>query len=113
MFAEVQVLQERVEHAIAAQDGFPGIGAHQVADPKRNDYELIEQVFARAGMKRKIVSQGITEQQSEEHDAGGNPHGAKQSLEVDVDAQQFGIVAEIPIMNDRLRRADRPEAVAE
>ena len=42
MLREVHILQQRVQHAVAAQDRFPGIGAHQIADPQRNDDQLIE-----------------------------------------------------------------------
>src|SRR3981081_542812 len=39
---EVQILEKAVEHAIAAQDGFPGVTANEVADPQRHDHELIQ-----------------------------------------------------------------------
>jgi len=38
MLREMQILQQRVEHAIATKDRLPGIGADQVADPKRNNH---------------------------------------------------------------------------
>src|SRR2546429_8160955 len=34
---EVQILQEAIQHAVAAKNGFPSIAAHKVADPKRHD----------------------------------------------------------------------------
>jgi hypothetical protein len=61
----------------------------------------------------EIVGQGIAEQQGEEHDPGRNPHGAQQGFEIYVHAQQFAVVAKVPVLDDGLRRADRPEAVAE
>ena len=45
MLGQVDVLQKRIEHAVAAEDRLPCVGTDQVADPERNDHELIEKVF--------------------------------------------------------------------
>src|SRR5882762_627646 len=49
LMGEMQVLQEAIENAFAAENGFPGVTAHQVTHPQRNDDELVEQLFASAG----------------------------------------------------------------
>ena len=62
-------MQEAVEHAVAAENGFPGVAANEIADPQRDDDELIEDFFARAGVERKIVGERIAEQQRAKRDA--------------------------------------------
>ena len=42
---EMQILEEAVEHAVAAENCFPGVAADQIADPQRHDDELIEQIL--------------------------------------------------------------------
>ena len=49
--SDVQVLEKAVEDSVAAEDGFPGVAADEIADPQRNDDQLIEQFFAWAGLK--------------------------------------------------------------
>jgi len=59
---EMQILQETIEHAFAAENGFPCVSAHQVAHPQRHNHELVEQLFASARMKREVVGQRVAEQ---------------------------------------------------
>src|SRR5271157_545294 len=55
LVSDMRVLEEAVEDSFAAQNCFPGVAADQIADPERDDDELIEQFFACAGMKREVV----------------------------------------------------------
>ena len=48
---DVQVLQKAVQHAVASENGFPGVTADEIADPKRYDNELIEEFFSRASVE--------------------------------------------------------------
>src|SRR6185437_1932160 len=43
MTCQVNILQQRVKDAVAAQDGLPGVSSHQIADPERNNHQLIEE----------------------------------------------------------------------
>ena len=79
---DMEILQEAVEDAVAAENCFPGVAAHEIADPQRDDDELIEDFLARAGVKGKIVGQRITEQQGAERDGGGDAHAAEQDFGV-------------------------------
>jgi len=53
---EMQVLQEALR-SLRCENGFPGVTAHQVTHPQRNDDELVEQLFASARMKRQVIGQ--------------------------------------------------------
>src|SRR5437879_7249862 len=48
---QVEILEEAVQDAVAAENGFPRVAAHEVADPKRNDHQLVEQVLPRPDRK--------------------------------------------------------------
>src|SRR5438552_3848289 len=61
MMSYVKILQQGVQNAVAAENCLPGIGPHQIAHPEGNDHQLIEQVFALARIKRKIVGERISE----------------------------------------------------
>src|SRR6266700_1155827 len=61
------------------------------------------------GMERER----ITEQQGKDCHPRGNPHGAKQGLQIHVDAKELTVVVERPRANDHLGRRHRPEAVTE
>src|SRR6267154_179781 len=60
---EVQILEKAIEDAIAAQDGFPGIAANEVAHPQRHNYKLIQEFLARTGVKGEIVRERIAEEE--------------------------------------------------
>src|SRR6202035_3418335 len=60
---DVQVLQEGVQHAVAPEDGLPGVPAHQVARAQGNDHELVEQLLPLQRIKRKVVGERVTEQE--------------------------------------------------
>ena len=63
LLSDVKVLEEAVEDAVRAQDGFPGVTADEIADPEGNDDELIEKIFANAGVKRHVIGEGIAEEE--------------------------------------------------
>src|SRR6267142_3489551 len=63
---EVQILEKAVEHAIAAQDGFPSVTANEVADPQRYDHELIQEFLARTSVEGEVVRERIAEEQRAE-----------------------------------------------
>src|SRR5207244_12450559 len=102
-----------VQHAIAAENRLPCIRAHQVADPQRNDYELIEELLSFSCMEREMVSEWIAEQKRQDHYSCGNPHGTEQGLQVNADAKQLAVIIQSPGVDDRLPRRDRPEAIEE
>src|SRR6266403_644227 len=79
---EVQILEKAVEHAIAAQDGFPCIAANEVADPQRHDHQLIQEFLARTGVEGEVVRKRIAEEQRAECHGTGNARGAQKNLKV-------------------------------
>ena len=79
---QVDVLQQRVENAVGAENRLPGVGTHQITHPQRNDDELIVEILSASGVEREEVSQRIAEQHGKKHHAGGDPHGAQQRLPV-------------------------------
>jgi hypothetical protein len=109
---EMKILEKRVEDTVGTENGLPGIAANEIADPKRDNDELVEKLLAAAGMKGKIVSERIAEKEREKHDAGGDAHGAEKNFKIDGIFEQFGIVLKIPLVNDDAL-ADSPEAVNE
>src|ERR1700735_3692499 len=66
--SDVQILQKSIEHTFAAQNGFPSVTADKVAGPQRNNYELVEQIFAFCRVKRKVVGERIAKQKGQECD---------------------------------------------
>src|SRR5580704_16562761 len=38
---DVEILQQAVEHTVAAEDCFPGVSAHEITGPQGNYHELI------------------------------------------------------------------------
>ena len=61
LMGEMQVFEEAIEHAFAAENGLPSIAAHQVAHPQRHDNQLVEQLFRSTGMKRQVIGQRVAE----------------------------------------------------
>src|SRR6185437_43329 len=51
MPCEVRILQQSIEHTITSQNGFPCVSADQVANPQGDDYQLVKQILASAGVK--------------------------------------------------------------
>ncbi len=58
---DVQILQKAVEDTVGAENGFPGIAANEIADPERDDDQLVEEFFARAGVEGQEISERVTE----------------------------------------------------
>src|SRR5580700_9369678 len=106
----MEVLEKAVEDSFAAEDCFPGVAADQIADPERHDDELIEQFFARAGMKREVIGERIAEEKRAEHYRGCDAHGAEENFGVEGIGEKFLVIGEIPIM-DEDAVLNRPEAV--
>src|SRR5882757_7033846 len=79
---DVQILEKAVEHSIAAQDGFPGVAANEVADPQRHDHELIQKFLARSGVEGEVVRKRVAEEQRAECHGTGNARGALKNLKV-------------------------------
>src|SRR2546427_12965838 len=113
MTGEMNILQQRVKHAIAAENRFPRVGANQIAYPKWDDHQLIEKILFHSCSERKVVRERITEQQGKDCHPRGNPHGAKQGLQIHVDAKELTVVVEGPGMKDRLGRRNRPDGETE
>ena len=109
---DVEILQEAVEDAVAAEDCFPGVAANEIADPERDDDELIEEFFACACMERQVVGERIAEQQGTESDGGGDAHACGKGLRRRRDCDEVAVIVEIPLMNDEAV-AHEPEAVGE
>jgi len=109
---DVKILQRAVENAVAAENGFPGVAADEVADPERDDDELIEKFFASPGAEGKIVRERIAEEEREKSDGGSNAHGAKENLKIDGIGEKSFVVLEIPVVNEEAI-ADEPETVGE
>ena len=79
---DVQILQEAIEDAVAAENGFPGVAANEIADPQRDDDELVEQFFARAGVEGEEIRERVAEQERKKGHGGGDAHGAQEDLDV-------------------------------
>ena len=109
---DVEVLQEAVEDAVGAENGFPGVAADEIADPERDDDKLIEKIFANARVEGHEVGERIAEQEREQRDAGGDASSAEKNFGVDGIMEELGIVLEIPLVDDDAV-ANEPEAVGE
>src|SRR4051812_29156489 len=68
MPGQVHILQQSVQYTIASQDGFPRVSPNQIADPQRNDYQLVQQILF-SGAKRQKIRQRIAQQKRQ----GGYP----------------------------------------
>src|SRR5438876_24611 len=79
----------------------------------RKSPRLSKKILTRSRAKRKVIRERIAEQQGKDCHPRSNPHGAKQGLQIHVDAKELTVVVEGPGMNDRLGRRHRPEAVTE
>src|SRR6266853_3104688 len=112
LVSEVEVLEKAIENAFAAQNGFPGVAAHQVAHPQRHDDELVEQFFARAGMKRQVIGQRVAEQQRAERYRSSDAHGAQEDFDVYGLGEERRIIVEVPLVDEN-SVTNRPEAVRE
>jgi hypothetical protein len=62
---DVEILEKSVEDTVAAENGFPGVSTNQVADPQRNNDQLIEEFFARASVEGQEIGERITEKSGE------------------------------------------------
>ena len=109
---DVEVLKEAVEDAFAAEDGFPGVTANQVADPERDDDELVEEFFAGAGVERNEIRERVAEEDRKERDRSGYAHGAEEDAGVERVGGELVVVVEIPVMDDETV-LDGPETVGE
>ena len=109
---EVQILQKAVEHAVAAENRFPSVTANQIADPERNDDELIEEFFARAGVERQKIGERIAEEERAKRNGGGDAHRAKKYFDVNGFVNERAVIAQVPVMDDEAV-ANGPEAVSE
>ncbi len=63
-------------------------------------------------LERKIVGQGITEQQGTERDGGGDAHAAEEDFDVNGIGDEGAVIVESPLMDDEAV-ADQPETVGE
>src|SRR6202034_69968 len=96
---EVPILQEGVEHAVAAENCFPCVAAHQITHPERDDHKLIEEFFANSRVERQVVRQRVAQEQREECDRTGDAHGAQENLCVEGMDEQLLIVLQVPLMD--------------
>ena len=48
---DVKILEEAIEDSVAAENGFPCVTTNEIADPQRDDDQLVEKFFARTGLK--------------------------------------------------------------
>ena len=113
MMRDVEILQEAVEHAIASKDCFPGVTAHEIASPERDDHELIEKVFSFRCVKREEISERVSEKQREQGNGGGDANRSKKDRDVNRVANQLNVILKIPALDDGLLRRNGPEAVTE
>jgi hypothetical protein len=109
---DVEVLEKAVENTVGAKNGFPGVGANEIADPQRNDDELIQKFLTAAGVEGKIVRERIAEKKRENSDRSGDTHGAEENFEVDGVFQERGVILEVPVVDDDAV-LDGPETVNE
>jgi len=110
--SEMKILEEAVENAFAAENGFPGVAADEIADPQGHDDELVEEFLAAAGMKREVVGERIAEEQGAEGYGGGDAHGAEEDFDVDGLCEESVVIVEVPLVDEEAV-FDGPEAVGE
>src|SRR3984957_8021337 len=110
LVSDMEVLEKSVENSFATEDCFPSVAADQIADPERNDDELVQQFLARAGMKREVVGERVAEENGTERYRGCDAHGAQENLGVQRIGEEFLVIGEIPVM-DEGAVLNRPEAV--
>src|SRR5882762_3987723 len=79
---DVKILEQAVQHSVAAQDCFPGVAANEVADPQRHDHELIQEFLARTSVEGEVVREWVAEEQRAECHGTGNARGAQKNLKV-------------------------------
>jgi len=109
---EMKILEEAVEDAFAAENGFPGVAADEIADPQGNDDKLVEQFLAGAGMKRKVVGERVAEEQGAEGHRCGDAHGAQEDFEIDGLREESFVIVQVPLVDEETV-FDGPEAVRE
>jgi hypothetical protein len=112
LFGDVKILEKTVENAVGAENGFPGVSANEIADPERNDDELIEELPPGAGFEGHEIGQRIAEEQGEEGDTRGDAHGAEKDFEINGIMEELGVVLKIPFVNEEAI-ANEPETVGE
>src|SRR5260370_10323109 len=95
---EMEVLKKAVQHAVAAENGLPGVTAHQIADPQGHDHKLIEKFLAR--VESQVVREGIAEQKRTKRDGSGDAHGAEKHFSVERIREESFVIAPIPLVND-------------
>ncbi len=108
----MQILQETVEHALAAEDGFPRVAAHEIADPQGNDHKLVEKLLARTGVERDEKGERIAEEHRTQSYRRCDAHGAEKDFGVERIRNQLVVVLEVPLVDEETV-ADHPEAVGE
>src|SRR5260370_39300991 len=106
----MQVLYETIEDAFAAKNGFPRITTHEIAHPQRYDDELVEQLLARAPMKREVVSKRVAKQKGEQRHRSGDAHSTQEDFDVDGFGKESRIIVQVPLV-DKNSVMDGPEAV--
>jgi hypothetical protein len=112
LVSEMKVLEEAVENAFAAENGFPGVAADEIADPQGDDDELVEQFLAGAGIKGKIVGERVAEKEGAEGYGCGDAHGAQKDFEVDGLREESAVVVQVPLVDEEAV-SDGPKAVRE
>ena len=55
---DVQVLKKSIQDTVGAENRFPSVTPNEIADPQRNDNQLIENFFARTCVKDKKYASG-------------------------------------------------------
>jgi hypothetical protein len=97
---DVEKLQRAVEDTVRAEDGFPRVAADKITDPERDDYELIEKFFARAGVEGEEVSERVAEKKRKKCHGNSDAESAEENGGVERVREELGVLAEIPVVED-------------
>ena len=106
--------QPAIEHAVAAQQHHPGIGAHQDRGPQRQQHE--DEAERRPGGRRggDQEAQRIAQQQAEAGDQQGDLEGVPEHPQVKPLAQRLGVPVERARLDAEAQHAhDREEEEGE
>ncbi len=87
-----QTHQPRIDHAVIAQDQFPGEDAQQIARPERDGQQHQPHEFCLLDAKRDEIRHGIGEQHGDERHHGGNLDGAVEQRAIGRPPEARGIL---------------------
>src|SRR5580704_701378 len=105
--------QQGVKHTFISENDLPRIRAHKIADPQWNNHRLVEQNAMAASVKGQKERQRVANQQRQQDDRKCYAQRTKNDREIEGIGEEMGIIRESEVVQDLLKFAQAPEAVAE